>query len=219
VRILRVCRKPIRLFFKTPIKVLDRWKANKLSESEILEHLCLKLTKYKEDEVDGIFPQNDEEQMWKNKNIIDLARMGKMDHFITNPIIQSDLQSCFHGVFRPIAGTFTRVAAFALSFISLGFLAPFLLRYEKQIQNQDQSWTDMKLWKDMKIPEVQQTGPRNPDAQTAANAGQEDDCLVDGQTNTKFLHNVTFWTYVNHVGLFHQSPRTKIAYSLVTEDG
>ena len=137
-----------------PIQVVERWKFNKLTESEILEHLCLRLVKMNETEADGIFTKKADDYMWKKKNIIDLARMAKMNHFITNPIIQSDLNSTYLGVFQSCSqSSWPRFLSYLVSLLSLGLLAPFMLKYQKQIVSHSGFWKDMKLFPTPKYDE------------------------------------------------------------------
>ena len=105
-------------FEKLSVEILKRFKENDLSESEILEHLCLLSSKYQSEEKNGKFePLDDGSHSWKKCNIIDISRMAKMEKFITNPIIQADLNSTFNGAFLAQSGT-KRNLAFFVSLMS-----------------------------------------------------------------------------------------------------
>jgi len=222
-------------FEELSIKVLQIWEDDKLSESQILENLCIKNKKHKTPEANTKEYELDESQkMWKSKNIIDLARMGKMSNFITNNILQTDLNATYLGAFQACPSScWRRCIAFILSLLSFGLLAPALLRYQKLIVIDYGFWENLFSTRNSdqtrKETENRETGNSKPGSTTPKVIENEELLFKtdnthekDTKVNTEIIKvdnkfQYYLMPYFNHVRLFHQSPRTKIMYSMITE--
>ena len=134
-----------------------------MNESRVLELLCLREDEFKQNAEElskqGKDPSEllTEVKKWKGKSIIDIARLGKMDKFIDHPIIQSDVNSTYYGVFSSVTGNgWSRMLAFLLSLLSFGVLAPVILKYKRQIVvHTGRFWEDMGPVKKEKQKEYQ----------------------------------------------------------------
>ena len=78
------------------------------------------------------------------KNVIDVARMGKMHKIIRHPIIQSDLQATFYGAFLPYQFLKMTMVWYFLSLFTFGLAAPFCLNYRKRLMYHAGFKDDMK---------------------------------------------------------------------------
>ena len=189
----------------------------------MLELLCLRETEYAKPEGGGYSEEKTTTPQWKNKSIIDIARLGKMDKLIDHPIIQGDLNSTYYGVFSSASGNgWHRFAAFILSLFTLGALAPILLKYERQfVMKKWQFWEDIgpRETPEKSPKKVQEKSPKN----TNGNPPNDDEKIPE-KSPTKPPENkndLCSWLsqYWNHVMLFHSSPRTKMCYSMMSEIG
>ena len=136
-------------FENLALRILKLLRENS-TDSEVLEHLCLRLQCYNETEINGQYELIEEKFMWNNMNIIDISRMGKMDNFITNPVLQSDLNSTYHGAFQTARLRGFRFFKFVISLLTFGAIAPFILRFQKQITRTHYFLQDMKIIKKKK---------------------------------------------------------------------
>ena len=180
------------------LELLKAWK-EKSTPSRIMENMCLHQHKRSKDQDDFVIIPN--KYSWRKRNIVDIARLGKMHKLIRSEFMLAQDEPVF------ACESWPRRFRFFLSLMSLGLLSPILLNYTKEIF--------------MKRTFCNDTTGKTLQYQSVASAGQD----TPGHPTEPKIKKCIPWPkwsffeegYWKHWLLFHSSPMAKLGYSFLTE--
>ena len=177
------------IFEDRAFEVLKFWQGLETSTpSTILSNLSLERVKYN---ADGELKVN--EYVWKKRNIIDIARLGKM-----HKLIRSGIMDAYDEPVFSTNDSWPRKFKFMTSLILLGLPAPILMNYTKEIYLKRTFWNDMKGRTYAHDTTNQKTQKAQPDRDAEFYQSRQKG----------------FW---KHWLIFHSSQTVKLGYSFLSE--